>query len=131
MGRLIDLLTKLLYKLKGGTSLPETKVSMPAQLPEKTQPRFGRIDQQVVFAQKDGYMVLIVDHQFDGLPSWIEWDAATKTVSFTQMGGDMDEMNADIKAEFVDVLMDTKKVLLVSNDNTKKIVHFVPFIARR
>ena len=76
-------------------------------------------------------MVLMVDHQFDGVPSWIEWDNDRKTVSFTQMGGDMDEMNADIKVEYIDALMDAKKVLLVSNDNEKKIVHFVPFIARK
>lgn len=104
---------------------------MPSQLPDRTQPRLGKIDREVIFAEKGGYVVLMVDHQFDGVPSWIEWDHARKTVSFTQMGGDVDEMNADIRVEFLDALMDTKKVLLVSNDNTKKIVHFVPFIARK
>ncbi len=131
MTNLIEILRKLLYKLGIGSPPYDGPVSMPAQVPERTQPRSGKIDREVVFAVKDGYMVLMVDHQFDGVPSWIEWDNSRKTVSFTQMGGDMDEMNADIKDEFIDALMDTKKVLLVSNDNAKKIVHFVPFIPRK
>lgn len=130
MSDIIELLRKMLYKLGLGTSPESEDETVPVQIPERTQPRSGRIDREVVFALKDGYMVLMVDHQFDGVPSWIEWDQSRKTVSFAQMGGDMDEMNADIRAEYVDALMDTKKVLLVSNDNTKKIVHFVPFIAR-
>ena len=131
MTGLMNFLRNLLYKLGIGSPPEEESAVMPSQVPERTQPRMGKIDREVVFAMKDGYMVLMVDHQFDGVPSWIEWDAERKTVSFTQMGGDMDEMNADIKVEYIDALIDTKKVLLVSNDNAKKIVHFVPFIARK
>ncbi|MAE52413.1 MAG: hypothetical protein CMH27_11440 [Micavibrio sp.] len=130
MTGLMNFLRNILYKLGVG-SPPAEDTAIPSQVPERTQPRMGKIDQEVVFAMRDGYMVLMVDHQFDGVPSWIEWDNDRKTVSFTQMGGDMDEMNADIKVEYIDALMDAKKVLLVSNDNEKKIVHFVPFIARK
>ncbi|MFN3699999.1 MAG: hypothetical protein ACK4VI_00590 [Alphaproteobacteria bacterium] len=131
MQRIINLLRNLFYKL-GLTGKSEAEPErMPSQIPERTQPRVGRIDQEAVFAMKDGYLVLAVDHQFDGVPSWIEWDGSRNIVSFTQMGGDMDEMGATIKAEYVQKLIELKKVLLVSNDNGQKIVHFVSFIARQ
>lgn len=93
--------------------------------------RVQKVDAEAIFAIKDGYLVVILDHQFNDVPSWMEWDAERKIASITHLGGNTDEVEADIKDEHVYALIDAKRVLLASNSNDKKIVHFVPFIARK
>lgn len=111
---------------------------MPEELHQESQGnrsepenRIGKIDTEAIFAIKDGYLVVILDHRFDDVPSWMEWDAERKVVSITHLGGNMDEVEADIKDEYVYALIDAKRVLIASNSNDKKIVHFIPFIARK
>lgn len=127
---LIEFLRNLLYKFIGK---PASVVEVP---PEEVryhtqEPQTTKIDGEAVFGIKDGHLVVIVDHQFSDMPSWVEWDAGRKMVNITQISGDMGEVPADIKDVHFEALMDMKKVLLVSNDNAQKIVHFVPFLARK
>ena len=126
----MNFLRNLLYKIGIGSPPEEPRKEAPAYV-SQPKARFGKIDGEAIFAMKDGYLVVILDHQFDDVPSWIEWDAERKIVSITHLGGDMDEVSADIKEEHVDALIDAKRVLLASNQNDKKIVHFVPFLARK
>lgn len=127
---IMNFLRKLLYKI--GIGLPMEEPQKEAPMGEQ-QPDFrvGKIDTEAIFAIKDGYLVVILDHLFEDVPSWMEWDAERRVVSITHLGGNMDEVEADIKDEHVYALIDAKRVLLASNSNDKKIVHFVPFIARK
>ncbi len=130
MSGIINFLRNLIYKRKGGTPSDEQPPS-PEVRSQTMEPQRSKIAGEAVFGLKDGYLVVSVDHSFADIPNWVEWDAERKVVNITQVGGDMDEVYADIKDEYVDALVDMKKVLLVSNDNAKKIVHFVPFLARK
>lgn len=130
MTGIMNFLRNLLYKFGIG-SKPETVREEVVQVQSGPEPRVGRIASEAIFAIKDGYLVVILDHHFKDVPSWMEWDAERKIASITQLGGDMDEVEADIKDEYVYALIDAKRVLLASNSNDKKIVHFIPFIARK
>lgn len=130
MTGIMNFLRNLLYKFGIGShdQEPQAEVVVRESGPET---RIGKIDTEAVFAIKDGYLVVILDHHFGDVPSWMEWDAERKIASITQLGGDMDEVSADIKDEYVYALIDAKRVLLASNSNDKKVVHFIPFIARK
>lgn len=106
-------------------------IPSPEVRPLTREPQLERIEQEAVFGMRDGYLVISLEHHFTDIPNWVEWDAGRKMVSIAQAGGDMAEVYADIKDEYVDALMDMGRVLLVSNDNDKRIVHFVPFLARK
>ena len=64
------------------------------------------------------------------MPSWVEWDNDRQVVTIAHMNGDVDEAPLELDEEHITMLGEQKKVLLVSNDNTKKIMHAVKFIAR-
>lgn len=130
MTGIMNFLRKLLYKFGIGSE-SETPREEGVKVKPEPESRVGKIDTEAVFAIKDGYLVVILDHHFGDVPSWMEWDAERKVASITQLGGDMDEVDADIKDEYVYALIDAKRVLLASNSNDKKIVHFIPFIARK
>lgn len=113
----------------GSPNEPETDDS-PVYVEDQTEPKRGKIDQEPVLGNKDGYLVMVVQHTFANIPSWVEWDKERKIVTITQMNGDMDEAALDLKEEHIDKLKDVQKLLLVSNDNEEKIMHYVQFLAR-
>lgn len=127
MESLINFLRNLMYKLGLGRDAPEPGEKAPPPQPE---PRLGKIEKEPLLAMKDEHLVLIVDHTFEDVPSWVEWDPERRVISITHMNGQVDEASAEIKAEFAETLKQARKLLLVSNDNDEKIVHFVTFIAR-
>lgn len=131
MRSIINFLRNLFYKSEGEAFFEE-QVANPETVRQQTkEPQHTRIESEAVFGMKDGYLVVMIDHKFQDIPSWVEWDASTKMVNIAHQSGDTDEVHADIKPEHIDALVDMKKVLLVSNDNDKKIVHYLPFLARR
>jgi hypothetical protein len=130
MGSIIKLLTNFLYflGLKKEVRLP----SAPADLSRSGyEPRLTKIEKHAVFGYKEGYLVVIVDHQFENVPSWIEWDANRETVNITHMNEDMLEAPASIQRDHIDTITGAIKVLLVSNNKNEKIMHFLPFVGRR
>lgn len=131
MQSIIKLLRNLIYKYFGGSAPKEQAVSAPEVREQTKAPQINKIETEAVFGMKDDYLVVMIDHEFQDIPNWVEWDAVRKMVNITHQGGDMDEVFADIKEEHIDALVDAKRILLVSNDNTKKRVHFLPFLARK
>lgn len=97
---------------------------------EQTEPKRNKIDQEPILGFKDSYLVMVVQHRFENIPSWVEWDSDRKTVTITQMNGDIDEAKLDLKTEHLERLKNVQKLLLVSNDNEEKIMHYVQFLAR-
>ena len=125
-GEMISFLSNLIHKLTVRTSpYPPRLISQM----EPDPPR-RKIVQEPFFALKDGFLVVVVDHSFDDVPSWVEWDAARKVLSIAQMNGQIDEAHAEIAPNHYETLQNSRKLLLVSNDNKEKIVHFLPFLAR-
>lgn len=97
---------------------------------EQTEPKRNKIDLEPILGFKDNYLVMVVQHRFENIPSWVEWDSDRKTVTITQMNGDIDEAKLDLKTEQLERLKNVQKLLLVSNDNEEKIMHYVQFLAR-
>ena len=97
---------------------------------EFTQPKLNKIEKEPVLAQKDGHLVMVVDAQFNNVPSWVEWDGERSVVTITHMNGDIDEAPLEVKDEYITSLNENRKILLVSNDNEEKIMHYVQFLSR-
>lgn len=78
----------------------------------------------------DGHLVMVVDHAFEDVPVWVQWNPDTQMVSITQMGGRVDEVRTAISRKYVEALLAARKLLLVSNQEDGKIMHYVPFLTR-
>lgn len=97
---------------------------------EFTQPKFHRFDQEPVLALKDEKLVMIIEHQFQSVPSWVEWDQDRNTITIAHVNGDTDEAPLELKQEYISQLGEQHKILLISNDNDQKIMHTVRFVMR-
>lgn len=122
---------KTLFKNKRASETVEPSSSAPPAFEESSVPHQGIIAEEPVLAFEDGFLVMIVNHRFPNIPSWVEWDSERQVIAITQMNGDMDEAKISLKEEYYEQLAKENKILLVSNDNDQATVHFVSFIARR
>ena len=129
MKSIIDFLTNILHKI--GLWSPDEPVDSPSVQEPEPEPHRGKITTEPLLAMEDGYLVLVVDHTFADVPSWVEWDPDRQMASIAQMDGGVDELRMAIKREYLETLLAARKLLLVSNDNEEKIMHYVPFLARK
>lgn len=113
-------------KCKAEEPLPTPKTVIE----EQPEPKRNKISKEPIMGIKDGYLVMVVQYTFDNIPSWVEWDNERKTVTITEMNGDINEADIDLKSEHVDRLNNVHKLLLVSNNNEEQIIHYVQFLAR-
>lgn len=120
----------LMHILGLGSKKEPVIVEKKVYVEDQTEPKRNKIWQEPVLGFKDGYLVMVVQYKFDNIPSWVEWDGDRKIVTITQMNGDIDEADLELKAEHLERLQDVQKMLLVSNDNDEKIMHYVQFLAR-
>jgi hypothetical protein len=129
----MSFLKNFIHKLRDILFGQEPVAPVPVSRPQPDARR-GRIEKEPMLALKDGKLVVVVDYMFEDVPSWIEWDQEREILSITQMGGQMDEMKVAIRKDHYDVLEQTRKVLLVSNDNKgndEKIVHYLSLLTRK
>ena len=129
MNNIINFLRNILYKLTG-RKLSEGPPETPVVYEEQSVPKHGVIEQEPVLAFENGFLVMLIDHHFPNIPSWVEWDRESATVTITQMNGDTDEASVRLKKDLIDDLAQHTKVLLVSNDNGQAIAHAVTFLTR-
>ncbi len=137
MANIISFLTNLLHKIGLGPRLTQEEFdALPKVEKPGIEPRKGKIDQEPLLAYEEGHLVMVIDHVFDGVPSWVEWDAQRQVVSVVHVAGDIDEAEVKVKSEHVEILKQAQKLLLVSNvnepgnDNKEKIMHYVSFLSR-
>ncbi len=123
------ILNGLLYLL-GLRQKPQDHYVSVDQSGTENEPLRLKIDRQAVFAWQEGHLVVIIDHQFNNIPSWAEWDASREVLSVTHMNGAMVEAPASLQAAHIGIVMAARKLLLVSNDQGEKIMHFLPFLGR-
>ena len=131
MAGLISFLKNIIYKLIGLDVRSDQASAGISAVEDTSIPRCGTIEKEPIIGFEDGSLVMVVDHHFPNVPSWIEWDEARGVISITQMNGDMDEARVVLKKEHFDKLAAEKKMLLISNDNNVATVNFINFIARR
>lgn len=125
-----DFLTNIRHKLLRWLGL-DVSEQTPVVFVPSAEPGLGVILREPLVGLKDGHLIVVVDHIFADVPSWVEWDQDRKTMSIMQMGGRVEEVRIDINPEHYEVLQLARKLLLVSNDNKERIVHYVQFIARK
>lgn len=94
------------------------------------KPEIGVIKARPHIAVKDGHLVMIVEHLFEDMPAWVEWDEKKQVLRISQMGGQVDIVKAKISPEHCAEIKGRRKMLLVTNFRGEKIIHFVPFIIR-
>lgn len=122
---------KFIKKLLGLNKPVIEKKHVPEPVYEEyTQPKFNKIDIEPILALKNDHLVMVLQHQFSNIPSWVEWDNERQVVTIAHMNGDIDEAPLELKEEHISMLGEQKKILLVSNDNANKIMHAVKFISR-
>ncbi len=130
MSKIIRILTDFLHKI-GLSFGAETKQSaQPSPVEPQTDPKRGVIEKEPLLAFENGKLVMVVEHHFDNVPSWVEWDKERQIVTITQMNGDLDEAKLEIKEEYIERLEMARNLLLVGNDNNERIMHSVPILAR-
>ncbi|MCK6418130.1 MAG: hypothetical protein L6Q57_04225 [Alphaproteobacteria bacterium] len=100
---------------------------------ETTGPFFRVLKREPLLAEKDGYLVLVVDEVLEDMPNWVEWDPDRNIISITHMGGGILEARLYIPPAYLDNLRRKRKLLLVSNkaeQGDEKIMHYTPFLAK-
>lgn len=104
---------------------------------ETTGPFFRVLRREPLLAEKDGYLVLVVDEVLEDMPSWVEWDPDRNIISITHMSGGVLEARMYIPPAYLDNLRQKRKLLLVSNkgdhqggQGDEKIMHYTPFLAK-
>jgi len=128
MPDIMEFLTNISDNIRGRSSgdLLDFLASNPV-----TEPQKGKIKKEPLLAVEDGKLVMVVDHEFDDIPSWVEWDPDAQMVSIALMGGKTDEVRTVIKRDYLETLLAALKLLLVSGSENGKVMHYVPFLVRK
>ena len=137
MQKIIQILTNCLQNLgvlRASEAQQSASDAENVQVETQTDPKVGKIDHEPLLALEEGKLVMVVDHYFENMPSWVEWDSERKVITITQMNGDLDEAAIDLKEEYFESLKMAQKLLLVSNENAsndnERIMHTVSFLSR-
>lgn len=123
-----EFLTCFLYKIgvRKDTSRENEGISPEASPPP---PRLVT-DAHALLVHLDGHVALVVDHEFEDVPSWIEWDIGRKRISIAQMGGTVTELDTALDKKEMEEYREKKKIHLVARYGGEKIVHSLALIIR-
>lgn len=115
-------LTYCRYILGGRPAAP-VKPVVPESAYEPLVGTHGRLSADVVLLIQNGHVVLVVDHEFTDIPSFIEWDRSRKSLGVAQMGGAVAEVKANLPAEMNGPLNESRTILLMTRFNGAKVAH--------
>ena len=122
---LIALMTQLgLYNQKPKT---QTVTEEYETSPEGTH---GTLDSGAAFIIEDDKAVLTIEHDFEDVPSWIEWDKDKNEISIVQMGGAVATIDIHLPFANDNTLKSIKRIAFVSGTGPKKMLHYLTFISR-
>jgi len=85
---------------------------------------------RAVFMRHDNSFALVVNHEFDDVPSWVECDIHRKKISIAQMGGNVTEITVGWDGEAIASYQDEKRVYLIARYEGRSIIQNLTFIAR-
>ncbi len=95
--------------------------------------RRNQIFGEPFLAIERGELVLIVDHTFQNIPIWVEWDEKRNTLRIAEMNGTINDTRISLSQKHRKELAVRKKILLISNQRGKtrddKIMHYLPFLS--
>ena len=72
---------------------------------------------------QNGHVVLVVDHDFLDIPSFVEWDKSRKSLGIAQMGGAVAEVKANLPREMNEPLSATRTIMLMTRYNGNDVAH--------
>ena len=116
------LLTYCRYIL-GGTPSAPAKAVEPELKEEKLIGTHGRLSADTVLMIQNGHVVLVVDHDFLDIPSFVEWDKSRKSLGIAQMGGAVAEVKANLPREMNEPLSATRTIMLMTRYNGNDVAH--------
>lgn len=90
----------------------------------------GKLDAPTLLLNEGNQAVLIIEHDFRDIPSWVEWDRKDRTLSLALMGGGLLELPLSPEALENALIDRIRRLLLVTGNTTEKISHFVAIITR-
>ncbi len=116
------------YKKAGEPLEPDTRPEIQPEMP--LIGTNGPLLADMLVLQKDGRTVLVVDHEFEDIPEWVEWDISRNTIGIVQMGGAVAELKSVIPPEKVDMFRNAKNLNLAVRFDGKHVVHGVYMVVR-
>jgi len=111
----------------------ESPVSAPKReaVPEKPlKGTNGPLLADLLVMRRDDRIVLVVDHDFEDIPEWVEWDVSRNTIGIAQMGGAVAELKSTIPPEKAELFRSAKNIALAVRFEGKNIVHGVYMVVR-
>ena len=129
--KLKSFLTGLLYKLGIWKESGESDRASPRpdahDIPAGTH---GRLEADAVILSEEDRIVLSVGHDFEDVPSWVEWDMKTGRLSVAQMGGALAELRLQLPLFYKERMKNVKRLALVTGSGHEKTMHYIAFIMR-
>ncbi len=83
----------------------------------------GRLTADTVLMVQNGHVVLVVDHDFLDIPSFVEWDRSRKSLGIAQLGGAVAEVKANLPREMHEPLSGTRTIMLMTRYNGADVAH--------
>jgi len=90
----------------------------------------GFLDVPTLLLVENNQVVLIVDHEFKDIPSWVEWDRTWQKLSIVQMGGALAELALGPEILREAEIDKVRRLLLVTGPTENRLSHFVSIIIR-
>lgn len=121
---------RYLWRVK---SPEEPPVSTPKREVEPEKPLKGTngpLLADLLVMRKDDRVILVVDHEFEDIPEWVEWDVSRNTIGIVQMGGAVAELKSTISPEKAELFRSAKNIALAIRFEGKDIVHGVYMVVR-
>jgi len=128
--KLKSLLTGLLYKLGIWKESAGVAQNPQAEVHPAPAGTHGRLEADAVILSEDDRIVLSIGHDFEDVPSWVEWDMKTGRLSVAQMGGALAELKLQLPLFYKERMKNVKRLALVTGQGHEKMMHYVAFIMR-
>lgn len=110
---------------------PSRPLERPDVEPEKPlKGTNGPLLADLLVMQKDDRITMVVDHEFEDIPEWVEWDVSRNVIGIVQMGGAIAELKNVIPSEKLDIFRNAKNLALAVRFEGKNIVHGVYMVVR-
>ena len=90
----------------------------------------GDIASDAAVIVKEERIVLVVDQDFEDIPSWVEWDIGLNKLSVAQMGGSTAALNSLVPLDELDRFKQLDRILLIARYQGQRIVHYLTFLTR-
>ena len=87
----------------------------------------GKIETDAVILKQGENLVMVLDYDLGDMPSSIQWNKNNKSMSITQNGGEIANIDAVIPPEESTLLDIFKRLILVTRVGEDRVSHMVPF----